>query len=877
MTLRRSLALGLLAVLVVAAASPGAPSPVHTRTLPNGCRLAVVENHQAPVVALRVAITNTGSLYEGEWLGCGLSHYAEHLVSGGTTPTRTEAESSRLKRSIGGSTNATTSRDLTNYHGETHVSYLDVMVDLFADWVRNASLDPKEVEREKGVIVQELIKGRDEPNRIAYQLLMETMFRVHPVRHPTIGYLDSFLGVSRDDLVRFVRSRYAPQNCVVVLAGDVDPQDALDRLEKAFGDWERGRETDLIAHLPAEPRQMDRRYAEAEADVRECLVRFGFHTIPLSHPDLHALDLLAAVLGHGRTSRLHRRLVEQDRLTDGIQVGSHTPRYGAGVFHVVTQCAYEDVPKVEKALLEEIRRLAEERPTEEELSRAKRLVERDFVMNALKPADLARRVAIDLVGTGDARFSDRYLDGIRAVDADEVTAMAGKYFARENETLVVVRPKRAAAEARKATPAEKPSGTRVVELDNGLKVLLQRNPATPTIGVEAFFRAGVLWETEENAGISNLMSRALLRGTESRSAVEVAEALENLGATLAPSSGNNTFYLSMTAMAEDLEPALELYADCLLRPSFPEAEIARQRQISQILIRRQAGNWESQAYRFFREAFFTKHPYRRDRYGTLESVERIDRDAVVAHHRAACAPSNGVLAVFGDLDLDATEAVVRKLFGGWEGAFTGQKPEFVEPPLTESRVVAMPTDKGQVVITLGYPGATLNDEDRYVLQVIDAAISGLGLPSGWLHTELRGKRDLVYYVHAIDWQGFGAGAFYVVCPCSPKDYDEVIGIIREQIARVAAVGFSEEELESARRMCITVGQLRRQTNNERAQAAALDELYGFGWDASTKSAEKIRAVTNEDVKRVARQHFASSVLALTAPRAWLIERGLLKE
>jgi zinc protease len=258
-------------------------------------------------------------------------------------------------------------------------------------------------------------------------------------------------------------------------------------------------------------------------------------------------------------------------------------------------------------------------------------------------------------------------------------------------------------------------------------------------------------------------------------------------------------------------------------------------------------------------------------------MERIDRDAVVAHHRAACAPSNGVLAVFGDLDLDATEAVVRKLFGGWEGAFTGQKPEFVEPPLTESRVVAMPTDKGQVVITLGYPGATLNDEDRYVLQVIDAAISGLGLPSGWLHTELRGKRDLVYYVHAIDWQGFGAGAFYVVCPCSPKDYDEVIGIIREQIARVAAVGFSEEELESARRMCITVGQLRRQTNNERAQAAALDELYGFGWDASTKSAEKIRAVTNEDVKRVARQHFASSVLALTAPRAWLIERGLLKE
>jgi zinc protease len=880
MTLRRSLALGLLAVLVVAAASPGAPSPVHTRTLPNGCRLAVVENHQAPVVALRVAITNTGSLYEGEWLGCGLSHYAEHLVSGGTTPTRTEAESSRLKRSIGGSTNATTSRDLTNYHGETHVSYLDVMVDLFADWVRNASLDPKEVEREKGVIVQELIKGRDEPNRIAYQLLMETMFRVHPVRHPTIGYLDSFLGVSRDDLVRFVRSRYAPQNCVVVLAGDVDPQDALDRLEKAFGDWERGRETDLIAHLPAEPRQMDRRYAEAEADVRECLVRFGFHTIPLSHPDLHALDLLAAVLGHGRTSRLHRRLVEQDRLTDGIQVGSHTPRYGAGVFHVVAQCPSANVPAFEAALFEEIERLAAAPPTEEELRRAKALVERDFVLDVQRAADQAERVAMDLIGTGNPNYSAQYVERIRAVTGEQVQAMAGKYFSRDNESLVVVKPfgdpPVFGAEGGKKAPAAA-TETRKIVLPNGFTVVLQHNPATPSVGIEAFFRAGVLWESDENAGISNLMSRLMLRGTKTRTAARIAEELENVGARASAVSGNNTFGMSMSLPARELVPSLALFADLLRNPVFPAEEVEREKRVSQMLIHRQAGNWQTEAMRNFREAMFALHPYRRDRFGTLETIGAIDRDAVVAYHASHCTPANGVLAVFGDLDLDAAEKAVRAAFDDWPKGKALLREVQHEPEPTESRIVTYPSRKEQVVITLGFPGASLDSEDRWALQVIDAAISGLGYPSGRLHESLRGKRDLVYFVHAISWNGFAAGAFYVICPCQPKNYDEVIGIIRREMNRIAEEGLTPEELENAKRMCITVDQLSRQTNNERAMAAALDELYGFGWDASTKSAEKIRAVTNEDVKRVARQHFASSVLALTAPRAWLIERGLLKE
>jgi zinc protease len=873
--LRRPTAVAIL--LILCAAAGGAELPVTTKVLPNGCTLAVVENHQAPVVAIRIYVTRTGSLYEGGHLGSGISHYCEQVVHGGSTTSRTEAETARLLQSIGASTNAYTSRDVTCYYGETHVASFDLMLELMADWMQNCRLDAREVLRERQVVKSEMTKSRDEPQRVAHDMLMDTMFRVHPARHPIAGYLDNFLRLETEDLRRFYRERYAPNNTFVVVAGDVEAEEILDKLEVAFALWERQKDLDHETQMPCETRQMGRRFAEKGMDVREAIVRVGFHTIPLSHPDLYALDLFAAVLGSGRTSRLHRRLVEKDHLTDAVQVGSHTPHGGPGVFHVVAQCPSANVPAFEAALFEEIERLAAAPPTEEELRRAKALVERDFVLDVQRAADQAERVAMDLIGTGNPNYSAQYVERIRAVTGEQVQAMAGKYFSRDNESLVVVKPfgdpPVFGAEGGKKAPAAA-TETRKIVLPNGFTVVLQHNPATPSVGIEAFFRAGVLWESDENAGISNLMSRLMLRGTKTRTAARIAEELENVGARASAVSGNNTFGMSMSLPARELVPSLALFADLLRNPVFPAEEVEREKRVSQMLIHRQAGNWQTEAMRNFREAMFALHPYRRDRFGTLETIGAIDRDAVVAYHASHCTPANGVLAVFGDLDLDAAEKAVRAAFDDWPKGKALLREVQHEPEPTESRIVTYPSRKEQVVITLGFPGASLDSEDRWALQVIDAAISGLGYPSGRLHESLRGKRDLVYFVHAISWNGFAAGAFYVICPCQPKNYDEVIGIIRREMNRIAEEGLTPEELENAKRMCITVDQLSRQTNNERAMAAALDELYGFGWDAWKSAADRIEKLTNEDIRKAAKHRFAHSVLVLTAPSHWLEQRGL---
>jgi zinc protease len=880
MTSKLTFGAGAFLLLLCSTQGVAAERSVTTKVLDNGCTLAVVENHQAPVVSLRIYITNTGSIFEGEFLGCGISHFYEQLVHGGTTSTRTAAQAAKLLQSIGASTNAYTRPDLTCYYGETHIAYFDQMLDLFADWVQNCALDPDEIEREKGVIKKELIKTQDEPDRVANQLLMKTMFRTHPVRHPTSGYLDNFLRITPGDLRKFFEERYAPNNTVVVVGGDVDPQKVMEKLESAFLLWERRAEFDHSANLPREPRQMDRRYAETEMDVREAHVRIGFHTIELSHRDLYALDLLAAVLGNGRTSRLHTRLVEKDRLTDSVEVASYTPHYGSGVFRITALCPLEKVPALEEALFAEVARLAKDLPTTAELDRAKALIERSFLLGQLRAADQAEAMAIDLISTGDPNFSARYIERIRAVTADQVRAMARKYFSPENETIVVVKPRGEtvlfpSAKRVPGVSAARGDGatTRKVVLTNGFTILLQRNTATPTVGVQAFFRAGVLWETDQNAGISNLLARLMLCGTKASSGAQIAEQLEDVGALMSAVSGNNTFGMSMELPARNVRQGLWLFAEVLRDASFPADQVEREKHVSRMLIRRQTGSWETEAQRNFRSAMFLSHPYRRDRFGTLGSMDRIDRDAVADFHMNYCTPKNGVLAVFGDIDLAATERLVRAAFGDWAPGPVVARDVPVEPVLTESRVVTFPSSKGQVVICLGYPGATLDSKDRWVLQVIDAAISGLGLPSGRLHEALRGQRNLVYYVHALNWSGFGAGSFYVICPCLRGEYDEVLGIIRREIAHLVKNGLTPAELENAKKMCITTDQIYRQTNTERASAAALNLLYGFGWDAWTKNAETIGKITNEDVKRVAAAHFAQSVLALTAPARWLKMRG----
>ena len=224
--------------LLVAMAGWGQAAVFQT-TLDNGLTVLIEEKHANPVVAVQVFV-RTGSIYEQEYLGSGISHFFEHIIHGGTTGTRSEEDSRRLLEAIGNSSNAYTTVDHTAYYINTTTQHWRTAVELLADWMLHSSIAPEEFEREKGVVQRELEQNLDNPEQMLAQIAMETRFQVHPVRYPVIGYKELVQKVSRDDLVRYYQRMYTPNNMLLVVVGDVQVPDVLAHIRETFGPGNAG-------------------------------------------------------------------------------------------------------------------------------------------------------------------------------------------------------------------------------------------------------------------------------------------------------------------------------------------------------------------------------------------------------------------------------------------------------------------------------------------------------------------------------------------------------------------------------------------------------------------------------------------------------------
>ena len=267
--------------------------------LDNGMVVIIKENHAAPVVSLH-AYVRAGSIYEREYLGRGISHNLEHLMSSGTQK-RTKEQINQIIEEIGNVSNAYTTRDHASYYVTTASSYFDTALDVLSDYIQNASIPQAEVDSERGVILNEINMGKDDPDRRLYDLFSSTMFRDNPVGVTTIGYRELFEKTTRDDIVNYYKRMYVPNNTIFVVVGDVNASDTLGKIKEAFKNFQRGPFPDLS--LPPLQGQVSKRYVEEGMDVQVAYMMMGFPTVTISHKDLYPLDVLAFIVGEGRSSR----------------------------------------------------------------------------------------------------------------------------------------------------------------------------------------------------------------------------------------------------------------------------------------------------------------------------------------------------------------------------------------------------------------------------------------------------------------------------------------------------------------------------------------------------------------------------------------------
>ncbi|MGD8878015.1 MAG: insulinase family protein, partial [Syntrophobacterales bacterium] len=550
-----------------------------------------------------------------------------------------------------------------------------------------------------------------------------------------------------------------------------------------------------------------------------------------------------------------------------VSASSWTPSYAPGLFSFSFSLDRDKVEPTLAATWEEVARIKKNLVKKNELEKAKRQVIADFTFSKQSASGMASSLASSFAATGDPYFDSLYVERIKGVSREDIRRVAQTYLRRQASTVAILSPPRSQTKEAEEELRGTAGKIRKVTLDNGLTVLMKRNPAVPIVNFQVFGLGGQRFEPENLRGIGSFTMELVTKGTQSRSKREIAETIEKLGGSLDAGSGRNTYYASLDVLKDDAEIGLELLADVLQNPRFSEEEIEKQRKDTLLAIRRLDESWQNEVARVFRQHYYGQHPYGNDIIGTKETIRGVSRGDIMNFFQQTVMPNNAVLAVFGDIDPEAMAEKVKSAFGKWRpGKVVAPVIPKAVALLTATEQVRKKTEKVSAAIYLGTNGMTVKDPERSTLDVIDAVLSGISYPSGWLQEALRGgDRSLVYVVHAFPSSGIDGGHFGIITQTTMANYEKVVAIILEKLEKIKQKPLEPEELAAAKDMIITMHEMSLETNGAQARSAAVNEVLGLGYDWDARYPELVEQVSAEDVFTVARRLFQHHLLVSTIP------------
>lgn len=834
---------------------PAIPPDVRLVTLPSGLTIIIREDHNAPVVSAQ-AWCRAGSIDEGKWLGAGLSHVLEHMLFKGTT-TRAAGRIDQEVQDAGGYMNAYTSFDRTVYWINVPNTGARVAIDILCDIMQHAALPADELAKEMDVIRREMDMNQDDPGQLSARRLFETAYTKSPYRCTVIGYPDIFNEVRREDIHAYYVEKYAPNNLFFVVVGDIKADEVEAQIREAFA-HSKARPLPAVV-LPEEPRQTAGREIIEERPIEMAHFHLSWHIPEVRHPDVPVLDVLATLLGNGRSSRLYQQVREKQGLVNSVDAWTYSPG-NPGLFGLSAVVEAGKFDAARAAMLAEVERMKNFPVSKEEISKAVK----QFIAGTLSSRKTMQGQAQDLGGNWmaarDLNFSERYLATVKRITNMDVQRVARRYLTEENRTLYALLPKGAAVPAVLTEETHAQNAVVKFDLPNGLRLLVKQDHRLPFVEFRAVFQGGILSETTASNGITLLLAKMLMQGTASRSAEKLASEIESVGGHLDAYGGNNSFGVNAEVMSGDFRTGLELVAEVILHPAFPAAPLEREREIQLATIRAQKDELLATASRLMRRAMFGEASYGLHILGTEATVAALQVADLQNYHATLAVPENCVLSIFGDVNPADVKAAVEAAFGGWRRG-TAPLPKATSVPVLTERKRALDTrDKKQAVMVIGFPGTTIHSADRFALELIQEACSDLG---SRLFVRIREKLGLAYYVGAQNFLGVLPGYFAFYVGTDPAKVDLVEAELLKEAEELRQHGITAEELKRAKAKVVGQKKIARQDLGGYAMSSALDELFGLGYQQTDTEDAKYESVTLEETKEVAGRYLNPNTLVIS--------------
>jgi zinc protease len=879
--------------LLLATASPLAAAPITVpplnvieHTLHNGLRVFALPDKSGATVSVQVWY-DVGGRNDPRGRS-GFAHLFEHLMFKGTKDMPPEFID-RLTEDVGGENNASTDDDYTEFHETVPANHLQRLLWAEAERMGSLVVDQPTFTSERDVVKEELRGDAARAYDSLFRLAVPAAnYRVSPYARSPIGTVADLDSATLADVRAFHALYYRPDNAVLVVSGNFDPKD-LDRWVTQYFAPIAKPSWAIPSAVAKEPDRTGPSAVTYRAPNTPLpAIVLSWQLPPASDPDHAVIDVLDGVLSGGDSSRLYQALVYRDQIAG--QAGSSADiRKGKGVFSVYAIAAGgKSLEQVEAALRAEVKRLRDAPVDPAELIRLKNQLVTATLKGRETAEGRASTVGRDVIIENDPHATDKRLAAIQAVTPADVQRVARRLLPDDRavairwvggpagtpppvpviaptvETRPLVVPPQvpvavAAAPAdRQAPPAPGPAIAPVLpqpierRLANGMRLVVAERHALPIVTAHLVVPGGSSTDPAARAGLAEMEADLLTKGTATRSAPEIASAIEGLGGGIDGDATRDGQFLSVTVKSDEIEPALAIFADVALHPAFAPAELdrARAQALDGLQVAYSAPG--SLVPMVASRAVFGDGPYGKPAPGTPASLAAITPGDLQAAYRARFRPDQVTLVMVGDVTADAAQALAEKLFGGWRAPATPPSPLPAAgiPPAPRTIVVDMP-GAAQASVMVARVSIARSDPRYYATVVANTALGG-GY-SGRLNQEVRVKRGLAYGAGSSFDARRNPGSLAASTSTRNDAVPQVVSLVRATMAGMGTADVPEAELD-ARKATLTGGFGRGvETTDGLAGYLAGLVLQNVSPSEIGRYAASVNAVTPDDVRRVSAQ------------------------
>jgi len=866
-------------------------------TLPNGLEVILSQKRGLPMVAVNLWY-HVGPANEDRGR-TGFAHLFEHMMFQSSKHVPPDSHIRLLEAAGASDLNGTTDYDRTNYFETVPSNQVELALWLESDRMGYLldKIDQAALSNQQDVVRNERRQSiENEPYGLAEETLVQTLFPAgHPYYGNVMGSHEDIQAAKLEDVKRFFRQYYAPNNASLAIVGDFEPAQMKALIQKYFGTLKRGPSVPPIKADTPKITAERRKVVTARAELPR--VYMAWLTSPILKPGDADADIAATILGGGRSSRLYKKLVYEKQIAQNVSAQQYSLILGS-IFQIeATARPGHTVDELEKTIEEELSLFRAQPPNTREIERARNTIETNIIGGLERLGGfggIADRLNSYNHYLGTPDYLEKDVQRYRTVTAASLQTFARDQLAQTGRVVMHVVPGQPAAAAQVATPPPasqaaagqgesinadepwrnempKPGPPRPLQLatpasttlPNGLTLILSERRGLPIVAANLVLRTGSDANPLDKPGLANFAAAMLDEGTSTRNALQIADEVATLGASLGIGSSMDATTLSARSLSKNFASTLDLMADVTLHPSFPAEEIERQRASRLAGLVQQRDNPGQVAAQVTASALYgPKHPYGYSEIGTEAAVKSMTRADMEAFWKQNFVPNNAALVVAGDISMNELRGLAERAFGAWQRG-APVRPALGSPATTPARVVIVDKPGSpQTQVRVASIGAARSSPDFRPMQVMNLALGGLF--SSRINMNLREEHGYTYGANSQFSFRRAAGPFQIASGVRTDVTGLAVSEMFKEIRGMVEKPVSADELQKAKDALANSLPGAFESSANAVNNFSNVFTYDLGLDYYTRYAEQVNAVTTDQALAVSKKYLVPGNMVVIA-------------